>query len=89
MKLAWPPSIKGLKQLEPFGLSQMRISSLLHKRIGMASRCKATINVVEIQDFSKIMHHFRVIYKIYLISIKKNGKLTTCDQVSDLETTQH
>ena len=41
--------------------------------------------LVEVQDFRKITHHFREIYGIYSKLIKKNRKITTSNQL-DLET---
>ena len=39
---------------------------------------------VEVQDFMKIIHHSRRIYRLYLKRIKKNRKIPTCNYL-DLE----
>ena len=41
-------------------------------------------NLAEVQDFKKIINHFRGMYKMYLNYIKKNWKITTCNWL-DLE----
>ena len=43
------------------------------------------INLVKVEDFRKITHHFVGIYRIYLKLMKRNRKITTCTWL-DLET---
>jgi hypothetical protein len=42
---------------------------------------------VDAQDFRNITNYFRGIYGTYLLSVKKNWKITTCNR-SDLENTR-
>ena len=42
--------------------------------------------MVEVEDFGKITHHFRGINGIYIKLVKRNQKITTCNNRLDFET---
>ena len=49
------------------------------------NRLRVTDESVEVQDFMKVLDHFRGIYRIYFNLMKESRKMLACDQL-DLQT---